>query len=160
MPNRRAPWSTLYFLSQAQSLCKNSHNHPRKCTFYFVAFSSRYCFGFLMRNKLAFMIQILKPLGHCVINRLIDFAFHNPGSAKTIMPSSLWNLYCKGHFNSICFSFILLNFGSLEVKSQQKCCSYSQRPLQVYAKQLISFRCFNMAIVRLICPLSCTRKKF
>lgn len=89
MLNQRALGVSSIFSNKPRASAKIIHNNHRKCTFYFVAPSSRYCFGFLMRNKLAFMIQILKPLGHCVINRVIDFAFHCFGLAKAIMPSSL-----------------------------------------------------------------------
>lgn len=109
MLNQRALGVSSIFSNKPRASAKIIHNNHRKCTFYFVAPSSRYRFGFLMRNKLAFMTQIWKPLGHCVINKSNRFCFSLLcfRSAKTIMPSSLWNLYCKGHFNNIHFSFIL-----------------------------------------------------
>lgn len=151
MLNQRALGVSSIFSNKPRASAKIIHNHHGKCTFYFVAPSSRYCFGFLMRNKLAFMIQILKPLGHCVINRVIDFALDQ---LKQLCP--LASEICTAKSISTTFTSALSLV--LEVKSQQKCGSHSQRTLQVQVKQLISFGCINMAIVRLICHVRSTRK--
>lgn len=72
------------------------------------------------------MTQILKPVGHCVVNRVIDFAFHcfALDQLKQVCPLASEICTAKAILTKFTSALVLV----LEVKSEQKCGSHLQRP--------------------------------